>query len=846
MDDLVLDPSDPLNLLLQSSVAGQDAVVVDESNNSSNSNNNNNADISSSASSSSASSPSEGNATDWSQLSTLWDGAAVDHMKSYNDMMDFSDLSGAHGGGGLPGMDLDAMVDFDPTMGLDPSSMHYGGYAPYDDGFTCSSSGAASAMGMGVPSEMLMQHLQFPFTFQGAMMMTTATTDDGSGFSSGASSSGSSTKERRLSVGSSASGSGSVAESLSPMPSSAGSPSSDGGGDAPAPPPPPPHASSATTHPSTPKVQVKQQEESPRPFDPALELAERVRQTAGVMLAVPMSGSQYPQAIIPSSSLTTGPQPKIQIPRMPRHSSNVSSSPSTSSSAASTPPPATPPMASAVPSTKQQQLNLDIKPIFSTSSGSASASTSALPTPTTTTTTAGGRPKTSHTTIERRYRTNLNARIQSLRMAVPALRVLEDRDGGNGKKIKKNLKDGVYLKGAGIGIDGANGTVDVIDERGFVDGVKVARKCSKANVLGKAVEYIRVLKKREGRLRAEQAGLKALVCGLVGGPALVKEWEVRWRERFGGEERDEVEGEEAEEFDSDEEDGEGEDGEDLGGGVGKKRKRAKTSATASPTAGATAKKNVGGEKKGMGAAAIPPPNVANVISQLGGTAPGAPGVVPEKRKRGRPRKVPVAPTPVATLAPQVSAHESAMQQDHAMHLASPIELHSAHHHHHHRQQQPQQYLLAVFALFSFFNSPLTSSFGSSSSSSSAAHQHTGILLNPPLALAPEIISQFTPPTASPLAGNSGTAMVMAAAGEWGWREYVQGFHLAVSLVVLASFVCSWMGLEVTFRRKVKSPLPKGDAVRQFEGKEDVDWEGVCARRVLGGTFLSSCSHCPNN
>lgn len=33
--------------------------------------------------------------------------------------------------------------------------------------------------------------------------------------------------------------------------------------------------------------------------------------------------------------------------------------------------------------------------------------------------------------------------------------------------------------------------VDVVDERGFVDGVKVARKGSKANVLGKAVEYIR-------------------------------------------------------------------------------------------------------------------------------------------------------------------------------------------------------------------------------------------------------------------------------------------------------------------------------------------------------------------
>jgi hypothetical protein len=75
-----------------------------------------------------------------------------------------------------------------------------------------------------------------------------------------------------------------------------------------------------------------------------------------------------------------------------------------------------------------------------------------------------GRPKTSHTTIERRYRTNLNARIQSLKAAVPALRVLDQN---------------TTLEG------------DIVDERGYIDGVKVARKGSKANVLGKAVEYIR-------------------------------------------------------------------------------------------------------------------------------------------------------------------------------------------------------------------------------------------------------------------------------------------------------------------------------------------------------------------
>jgi len=81
-----------------------------------------------------------------------------------------------------------------------------------------------------------------------------------------------------------------------------------------------------------------------------------------------------------------------------------------------------------------------------------------------------GRTKTSHTTIERRYRTNLNARIQSLKSAVPALRVLDKKKDGN-------KQPGKYL--------------DIVDERGMVDGVKVARKISKANVLGKAAEYIR-------------------------------------------------------------------------------------------------------------------------------------------------------------------------------------------------------------------------------------------------------------------------------------------------------------------------------------------------------------------
>lgn len=72
------------------------------------------------------------------------------------------------------------------------------------------------------------------------------------------------------------------------------------------------------------------------------------------------------------------------------------------------------------------------------------------------------RTKTSHTTIERRYRTNLNARIVALRHAVPALRILE-RDKFPDEKV---------------------------DERGYVDGVKAARKASKGSILGKAADYI--------------------------------------------------------------------------------------------------------------------------------------------------------------------------------------------------------------------------------------------------------------------------------------------------------------------------------------------------------------------
>ena len=138
-----------------------------------------------------------------------------------------------------------------------------------------------------------------------------------------------------------------------------------------------------------------------------------------------------------------------------------------------TPPPSSPVKRSSPKPSPSPPILQDISvPSSAVSSppGSDTTGSSPVSTPSATapapTTTVIGRPKTSHTTIERRYRTNLNARIQSLKNAVPALRVLDQ------KKEDGDAKDDV-------------------DDRGFADGVKVARKISKANVLGKATEYIR-------------------------------------------------------------------------------------------------------------------------------------------------------------------------------------------------------------------------------------------------------------------------------------------------------------------------------------------------------------------
>ncbi|KAJ1302181.1 hypothetical protein OPQ81_001008 [Rhizoctonia solani] len=136
------------------------------------------------------------------------------------------------------------------------------------------------------------------------------------------------------------------------------------------------------------------------------------------------------------------------------------------------------------------------------------------------------------------------------------------------------------------------------DEHGLCDGVRPARKASKASVLGKATEYIRVLKRREKRLEGKVGGLKALVkC--IGGEEVVREWEAEWVRVHGGPETDSIGVD-----DQPEAEGDGED--DDSDGDEPKAKRARP-AVNNPS--------------------LSPPQQAG-----------------EKRKRGRPRKSPQTET----------------------------------------------------------------------------------------------------------------------------------------------------------------------------------------------------------
>lgn len=180
----------------------------------------------------------EPNPQDWAKYSPLWSEHSQP-FKSYADLMDLPDFS----------MNLD--VDYS-TMGIDPSSLQFN---PSGLTFAYDDQNPVSSTNFGDP---------FPtFSFQCQPQLVQG--------SEASTSPQSYTKKRRLSVTSSSSSSGA---SLSPMPDTAPSPPSG-------------YTSDNTSTKEEPSTTNDAQKLS---NDPAVELAHRVRQTAGVMLAVPMNG----------------------------------------------------------------------------------------------------------------------------------------------------------------------------------------------------------------------------------------------------------------------------------------------------------------------------------------------------------------------------------------------------------------------------------------------------------------------------------------------------------------------------------------------------------------------------
>ncbi|EJD03719.1 uncharacterized protein FOMMEDRAFT_167049 [Fomitiporia mediterranea MF3/22] len=420
------------------------------------------------------------------------------------------------------------------------------------------------------------------------------------------------------------------------------------------------------------------------------------------------------------------------------------------------------------------------QPSVSSSAGQAAASPSSS-------TSANPRPKLTHCAVERRYRTNMRENLKNLRSVVPALRVLELKPGNRISNL--SLKPGTRRIGgdADAGVDTRPEDVDVVDERGFIDGVKVARNGSKTTAILKTIEYVRVLKRRELRLTRELEGVKTLVRSFSNGEEVLQRWEAMWREKFGGPEKDELEADEKQASKSgkeDENDGDTDNAEEESGMSGREsRKRIKTNSSSSTS---TKGKRVGGKTEASSRSPAKATERAAYVpiapSQPMAASAQAPSVAvparPEKRKRGRPRKNPLPPIPSSSSSVQetstaqkqsvavVSTARKAGEVEESKPEAKQDIPASE------RETQSGQYFLAVFAFLSFFNSHLP--FPSTSSgvhrNSPFAHSHLGTVMGMPL-----------------LEGNvTRSDESFMATVTLNWRDVLQLVHLAFSVFLVFS------------------------------------------------------------
>ena len=164
-------------------------------------------------------------------------------------------------------------------------------------------------------------------------------------------------------------------------------------------------------------------------------------------------------------------------------------------------------------------------------------------------------------------------------------------------------------------------------------------------------------------------------------------------------------------------------------------------------------------------------------------------VTPPKRKRGRPRKVPLPSTGSPPDAynhgqPSVIVLSAGPQDVKMEDVSNAISANDAEKSGTagttHPQAQAPQVLLAAFAFFSFFNSPI--SFSVSTPRGPNEHTHTGSVLG----------SQNDD-------GWAGVALPLAK--HFNWRDLIQLLHFSVSVLVLLSIVGPWLPRATHIRMK---------------------------------------------
>ncbi|KAI9260731.1 hypothetical protein BDA99DRAFT_513040 [Phascolomyces articulosus] len=111
--------------------------------------------------------------------------------------------------------------------------------------------------------------------------------------------------------------------------------------------------------------------------------------------------------------------------------------------------------------------------------------------------------KVAHNAIERRYRNNINDRIQDLKNVVPALYKAKIKEKGGPDDDDSD--------------DDMNATTGEQPEGEIVEGVEVAKKLNKATILRKATEYIMFLRQSNDVADRENQILQHIISQMPGG-----------------------------------------------------------------------------------------------------------------------------------------------------------------------------------------------------------------------------------------------------------------------------------------------------------------------------------------